>query len=78
MNLRRQWKIEGDPDRGQLRVVNEADYAIHVISDGFQSRHEKLVGWRTITKSLNIASRKTTKVINGAVKRAFKNLGYKT
>lgn len=75
MALRKGWRMLISDD--DMFLINLADGARWVIGTDTQSRHERMVGWRTVKDSLKQASRKIDSILSGAVKRAMRKAGYR-
>lgn len=74
--LQKNWRVIGK-DRNAL-VVNEIPYAQFVQGDGTQSRHEQMVGWKTMTETVKEHESNFIKRAVRAANRAIKKLGLKT
>lgn len=71
--LSKGWKII---DRGVSGyIVNDSPGAKYVVGDGTQSRHEKMVGWKTISQQVKDRLDKINKIVDAAAKKAIKKLG---
>jgi hypothetical protein len=63
-------------DRGLTGyVVNDMPGAWFVVGDNTQSRHEKLVGWKTVGKQITDRAAKINQLIDVAAKKALRKLG---
>jgi hypothetical protein len=72
--LRNAWKVEGEGARSF--IVNDAPGAMFVVGDETQqSRHEKLVGWKSALDTLNSHMRSLLAKANAAVKKAIRKVG---
>lgn len=67
------WKQHGSGARSFLS--NEYPGAKYVIGDGTQSRHEKLVGWLTVSETLKKHWKSIMDKADAAVKKAIKKQG---
>ena len=73
--MRKAWQIIG---RGEdIIIVNETDAAYYTMDDKGQSRHEKLVGWETVTQKIMRGLEKLEKRMSAAGEKALKKLGAK-
>jgi hypothetical protein len=70
--LRESWQIIGK-GKGSI-LVNESQGAPYTMGDNTQSRHEKLVGWKTIGTILKERMAKIETVAVGAAKKVLKKL----
>lgn len=70
--LRESWNIVGK-GRGSI-IVNETQAAVFTMGDGTQSRHEKMVGWKTVGALIKERMSRIVQVANGAAKKALKKL----
>ena len=73
--MRNSWQIIG---RGEdIIIANETQAAVYTMGDDTQSRHEKLVGWKTVGQHLKEGSGKLQKRMQAAGEKALKKLGAK-
>lgn len=56
-------------------LVNEAQGAKYVIGDKTQSRHEMLVGWRTVGQVIKVHTRRIIEKADAGAKKALRKLG---
>lgn len=56
-------------------VVNNVPGAVYVIGSRKQSRHEAMVGWKTVQQQIRDRTQKIKDIIDGSAKRAIKKLG---
>lgn len=73
--LREAWRKEGTGTNAIL--VNESPGAPFVMGDNTQSRHEKLVGWKTIGTIIQERTSRIVQIANAAAKKAIKKLHMK-
>lgn len=63
-------------NKGELLVVNDARYATYVMGEaGQQSRHEKLVGWKSVSKVVKDKSSALMKRVVRAANKALQKIG---
>lgn len=60
--------------RDGVRVVNNVPYAKFVQGDGTQSRHESLVGWKTVSQKIEANQQKIMAAARNAVRAAVRKL----
>ena len=72
-NLGKSWRQVGQGRSSFL--ANEMPGAKFVIGDGTQSRHEKMVGWLTVSQTLQRHSKSIMDKANEAIKKAIKKVG---
>lgn len=71
--MRKAWRKIG---RGEdIIVVNETIAAVFTMGDKTQSRHEALVGWKTIAQHIQEGGAKLAKRMQAAGEKALKKLG---
>lgn len=73
--LRGGWRMIITNDN--MYLTNIVKGAQWVIGTETQSRHERMVGWKTVRKMLSEASRKIDDILSGAAKRAMQKAGYR-
>jgi hypothetical protein len=74
-NLGASWTVTRSGDK--IVISNSAQYAPYVVGFAAQSRHEKSVGWKKITDTLQKLSFRSSKfrdVVMGAVMKAIRKL----
>ena len=70
--LSKGWQIV---DRGIAGyIVNPTPGAKFVVGDGTQSRHEKMVGWKTVGQQIKDRAGKIAKIVDAAAKKALRKL----
>ena len=56
-------------------LVNYTPYAVYVLGERKQSRHEELVGWKKVSQEISDRAEKINKIIDEAAKKAIRKLG---
>lgn len=71
--LAQSWKIVGSGRNSFL--ANEAPAAPYVIGDNTQSRHEAMVGWKTVGEQVKGRMTEIVRRFDAGVKKAIRQLG---
>ena len=56
-------------------LVNYTPYAVYVLGERKQSRHEELVGWQKVSAIIEERMDKINSIINASAKKAIRKLG---
>lgn len=67
------WHIEGSGRRSF--IANEAEGAPFVMGDDTQSRHEKMVGWKTVSAILKEHATRAEKKLEGLIDKILRRRG---
>ena len=71
--MRNAWRQVGSGERSF--IVNETQAAVFTMGDDTQSRHEKLVGWETVSQKISKSMDKLVKRLVAAGEKALRKLG---
>jgi hypothetical protein len=73
-NLRNSWQIIGEGK--DTIIINDSPGAQFTMGDQTQSRHERMVGWETVTRVLADRAKKLGAKLEVGAKKAMKKLGF--
>ena len=73
MTLQAGWQVRSEGN-GNYKISNIARYAQYVQGDGTQSRHEAMVGWKTVSQKIDDNQNRIMADARNAVRAAIRRL----